>query len=73
MFDVNVVSADRVRRYSIATAGEVGWEVTLMENHAVRLREIYDDWHRVERALSRMQQEVSRLLEQGWTIQPVSR
>jgi hypothetical protein len=73
MFDVNVVSAHRNRRYSIAAAGEVGWEVMLVEDQSVRMRETYADWHRVERALTRMQQEVSRLLDQGWTIQPVSR
>jgi hypothetical protein len=73
MFDVNVVSEDRVRRYSIALANDAGWEVKLVEDHAVRWREVYEDWHRVERMLLRMQQEVSDLLAQGWTIQPASR
>jgi len=68
MFDVNVVSANRVRHYSVAPAAVAGWEVKLEENDAVRWREIYEDWHRVERRLDRMKQEVSDLVEQGWTI-----
>jgi hypothetical protein len=73
MFDVNVVSANRVRHYSVTPAAVIGWEVKLEENHAVRWREIYEDWHRVERKLTRMKQEVSDLVEQGWTIQAASR
>ena len=72
MFHVNVVSADRVRHYSIAPATEVGWEVKLVEGDAIRWQETYEDWHRVERRLSRMQQEVSDLVEQGWTILPTN-
>lgn len=68
MFDVNVVSANRVRHYSVTPAAAAGWEVKLEENHAVRWREIYEDWHRVERRVDRMKQEVSDLVEQGWTI-----
>ena len=73
MFDVNVVSADRVRHYSIAAASGAGWEVKLVEGQAVQWQETCEDWHRVERMLTRMQQEVSALVAQGWTIQPASR
>ena len=73
MFDVNVVSANRVRHYSVAPANATGWEVKLEENHAVRWKENYQDWHRVERILNRMRQEVSALVEQGWTVLPASR
>jgi len=72
MFDVNVVSENRMRHYSIGRATEVGWEAKLEENHAVRWKETYEDWHRVERTLTRMKQEVSDLLDQGWTISTAS-
>lgn len=73
MFDVNVVTANRVRHYSIALADAAGWEVKLEENHALRWKEHYQDWHRVERMLTRMRQEVSDLVEQGWMVLPASR
>ena len=72
MFDVNVVSENRVRHYSIGRATEVGWEAKLEENHSVRWKETYEDWHRVERTLTRMKQEVSDLLDQGWTLSTAS-
>jgi hypothetical protein len=31
------------------------------------------DWHRVERTLARVKNEVSELLAHGWTIEPLSR
>jgi hypothetical protein len=73
MFDVNVVSADRERHYCVAPVGAAGWEITVEEDRAIRWREIYDDWHRVERMVARLQREVSELLDRGWTIQPASR
>jgi hypothetical protein len=73
MFDVNVVSADRERHYSVAPAGAAGWEIKVEEDRSIRSREIYDDWHRVERMIARLQREVSELLDSGWRIQPASR
>jgi hypothetical protein len=73
MFDVNVVSNDRVRHYSVVPAGIAGWEVKLEEDHCVRWRETYEDWHRVERRMSWMRQQVSDLLDRGWRIEPVNR
>jgi hypothetical protein len=68
MFAVNVVSANSERHYSIASAGEAGWEVKLEEDRTVRWSETYDDWHRVERTRAKMLCEVSELLNSGWTI-----
>lgn len=73
MFDLNLVSANRVRHYSIILAGAAGWEATLEEDRAVQWHETYEDWHRVERTLARVEREVSDLLDHGWTIQPVNR
>ena len=73
MFDLNVVSAGRVRHYSVALTGAAGWEVRIEEGRAVEWRETYEDWHRVERSLARVKREVSDLLAHGWTIQSASR
>ncbi len=70
MFSLNVVSEGRVRRYSITLAGSAGWEVKLEENTALCWREVYEDWHRVERSRARVQREISELLSHGWTIEP---
>ena len=71
MFNLNLVSAGHIRHYSIVLAGAAGWEARLEEDRAVRWRETYEDWHRVERTLARLEREVEGLIEQGWTVQPV--
>lgn len=68
MLHVNLVCAEHVRRYSIALAGAEGWEVTVEEDQAVRLKQKWSDWHRVERARGRLEREVSTLLESGWRL-----
>jgi hypothetical protein len=68
MFDVNVVFANRLRHYSVARTNAAGWEVKLEENHAVRWKENYQDWHRVERALALFEREVNELMASGWRI-----
>jgi hypothetical protein len=72
MLDVSLVSADHVRRYSIALAGADGWDVTLEEDRAVRWKETWTDWHRVERAWAQIDREVGTLLELGWRLEAVS-
>jgi hypothetical protein len=52
-------------RAPIAPLNHAGWEVTL-EREGERTRHVYDDWHRVERALARFELEVNQLREQGW-------
>ena len=69
MFDVNVVSAGRVRHYSVSLAGDGGWEVTVEENRSMQWHETLADWHRVERTLARVRSEVDDLLDRGWTLQ----
>jgi hypothetical protein len=73
MFDVNIASAGHVRHYSVVLAGAAGWEAKVEEDRAVCWRETYEDWHRVERTLARVQQEVSELVRSGWTIETASR
>lgn len=70
MLDIHLVSNDHERRYSIVLSGEDGWEVRVEEDRAVRVRERYSDWHRVERRRTRFELEVSTLLERGWRMLP---
>lgn len=65
MFTVVLRKADAIRRYSISTPGESGWEV-IRETERESRHVFYDDWHRVERALAIFKLEVSDLTEHGW-------
>jgi len=56
------------RRYSISTAGVLGWEVRMEENDTLRRLDHYDDWHRVERALKLFEREASELAARGWQV-----
>ena len=72
MFDLSLRQAERIRRYSIHPRGESGWEVTLEEGRTLRRRDLYRDWHRVERAKARFEREVFELTSQGWEIEPAA-
>ena len=73
MLDLRLVSDDHVRHYSIALSGSEGWEVQCEEDRALCWRERFTDWHRVERMRSRLEREVSALIQLGWRLQPISR
>lgn len=68
MFSIRLQRAEHVRQYSIRSARDAGWEVSLEEDHAVTRRVRYDDWHRVERALATVRREVADLTQQGWKV-----
>jgi hypothetical protein len=54
------------RRFQIIASGRSGWEVREeQDSHVVRAK-VYDDWHRVERARTIFQAEVSTLEKAGW-------
>jgi hypothetical protein len=72
MLDLSVVSANHVRHYCVALAGDAGWVLTIVEDKEICWRETHADWHRVERSVAKMWREVSDLLERGWRIQPVN-
>jgi hypothetical protein len=65
MFTATLCKADRIRRYSISMLGASGWEVTREDEGETR-HVVYDDWHRVERALAMFKLEVSELTQLGW-------
>jgi hypothetical protein len=68
MFQLSLRLADHVRRYSITPANPSGWEVTLEEDRELRRRDLYEDWHRVERAMALFELEVLQLRASGWAL-----
>jgi hypothetical protein len=70
MFDLRLRSAHHVRRYSVAPGDFSGWDVKCEEDQAVRRRDHYDDWHRVERAVALFRLEALALRAQGWQVAP---
>jgi hypothetical protein len=70
MFSITLRKAEQTRRYSISSLSRSGWEVTFERDGETR-HVVYDDWHRVERALAMFQLEVSELTEHGWQEIPV--
>jgi hypothetical protein len=66
MFSITLRKAGEIRRYSVSSLGQAGWDVAFERAGETR-RVCYDDWHRVERALAIFKLEVSELTERGWT------
>lgn len=66
MFQLSLRSAEHIRRYSITAVEPSGWEVRLEEDRALMRRDLYQDWHRVERALALFERETTELRESGW-------
>jgi hypothetical protein len=66
MFTRELTQAGHVRRFTIRPAGGFGWEVREERDSQVVRRVRYDDWHRVERAIVAMRQQVLELEENGW-------
>ena len=72
MLNISVASAHHFRRYCVERTRRGGWEAWLEEDATIRWREIYQDWHRVERAVAKMRREVEALVDHGWTLQRVT-
>lgn len=54
------------RRFVIARAGALGWEVTEEEDSRIVRTTHYTDWHRVECARAIIDLQVSTLAGEGW-------
>jgi hypothetical protein len=68
MFSKVLTHAGHTRTFSIDVLFS-GWELRVAEDSEIVRRMSYTDWHRVERAISAIEREVSTLEAQGW--QPV--
>jgi hypothetical protein len=66
MFATELTHAGHTARFTITPAGSMGWEVRVEQDSHVVRRVCYSDWHRVERALRSMTQQVSELKAVGW-------
>jgi hypothetical protein len=66
MFTKVLTQAGHTRRFTITEGGRLGWEMRVEEDDRVVRRVCYNDWHRVERALSAIAQQVERLEQVGW-------
>ena len=66
MFQLSLRSANHIRRYSITAVQPSGWEVRLEEDRELRRHDLYQDWHRVERARALFEREATELRESGW-------
>jgi hypothetical protein len=65
MFQKKLTHHGHTTQFSVTEGGE-GWEVRVEEDSRLIRRACYTDWHRVERAVSKMASEVSELERSGW-------
>jgi hypothetical protein len=66
MFAKELVQAGHTRRFVVAETSGAGWEIREEQDSRIVRRVHYTDWHRVERALSRIRTRVSELEAAGW-------
>ena len=66
MFTRELKQAGHVKRFTVREAQGDGWEVREEVDSQLVSRARYHDWHRVERALMRIDAQVSDLERQGW-------
>ena len=64
-FEKHLRYLDQTRRYSIATTS-TGWEVREERGSEIVRKELYHDWHRVERVRRSIVVELDALREEGW-------
>lgn len=72
MFSQELTHAGHVRRFKFTSQGAEGWEMRIEEDSAVVRRQRFTDWHRVERALTRVTLEIAELENAGWTPRPAT-
>jgi hypothetical protein len=66
MFAKELTQAGHTRRFVISEAGASGWEVRVEQDSRIVRQHRYTDWHRVERALTAMSEQIGELERQGW-------
>ncbi len=66
MFTRELRQAGHVRRFIIRESAGEGWEVREEADSQLVKQAHYRDWHRVERARMRIDEQVSELEERGW-------
>lgn len=66
MFAKELTQTGHTKRFIIRQDEREGWEVRIEQDSAVVRSVHLKDWHRVERALTAITQEVSELKAGGW-------
>ena len=66
MYTRSLRKAAHVRRFSITSTEDCGWEVRYEQDSNVISSVWYRDWHRVERARMTFAREAALLEESGW-------
>jgi hypothetical protein len=66
MFTKELRQAGHTRKFTIRESAGDGWEVREEQDSQLVRRVQYRDWHRVERARMRIDEQVSELEDRGW-------
>jgi hypothetical protein len=66
MFAKELTQAGHTRRFVISEAGASGWEVRVEQDDRIVRQNCYTDWHRVERALTVLSDQIGELEREGW-------
>jgi hypothetical protein len=66
MYAVTLKKNEDTRRFSITATESSGWEVREEQNSQLISRQLYTDWHRVERAQMGFALAVGSLVDEGW-------
>ena len=66
MFSREFTLAAHSRRFTVAPADFGGWELRTTQDAALLRRTYFSDWHRLERAMGAIEQEMSDLISKGW-------
>lgn len=70
MYVTSLRKAPHTRRFTIRRRAQSGWEVVDESDSGIARRTVYDDWHRVERAIAIFEREEAELREAGWVKTP---
>jgi len=66
MYTKELKHGDQVRRFSIREAASEGWEVREEADSRLVKQTHIRDWHRLERARMRIDEQVTDLESRGW-------
>ena len=66
MYAVTLTKNEETRRFTITATENAGWEVREEQNSQLVSRQMYTDWHRVERAQMGFAHAVDSLVDEGW-------
>jgi hypothetical protein len=66
LLTTTLVRANRVRSFLVHAAPRVGWEIVERDGERIVRQQWYEDWHRVEHALTRFARAIEELQVQGW-------